>query len=73
MIYSLKTSVDDNGNKQLTVSNGNSRGFSVQTNGNLPKTHAMPKGKIDEGTALEELRGHVSIWGTQYQRNYLGC
>jgi hypothetical protein len=73
MIYSLKTSVDDNGNKKLTVSNGNSRGFSVQTNGVLPKTHTMPFDRIDEGVALEELRLYVAVHGTGYQRNYLGC
>ena len=73
MIYTLRTSVDTNGIKKLTVSNGVSRGFSVQTNGNLPRTHLMNRGRLDEGGALEELRNHVSIWGTEYQRNYLGC
>jgi hypothetical protein len=73
MIYSLTLSVDDNGNRKVTVRNGASRGFSVQTNGNLPTTHMMHGKSIDEGVALEELRNYIYNHGTEYQRNYLGC
>lgn len=59
--------VDANGNKVIRVSFPNSRAFSIQTNGNLPKTHAMSKGGYDE----KEINQYVKEYGSDAQKKKL--
>ncbi len=66
-------SKDVNGNKVLKVEskdlvNKSSKGFSIQTNGNLPLTH---RDGIFEGTMIE-LKGYIVDFGTQGQKEKLG-
>ena len=35
----MTLSIDTNGNRKLTIKNGKERATSIQTNGNLPRTH----------------------------------
>lgn len=68
---------DKNGNKCLVLEahdlpNGGARGFSIQTNGNLPKTHKMDKTSFDVGTAYGEARAWVQRFGTDVQRDKMG-
>lgn len=59
---SLKFGRDANGNKTVKIKGEEGRGFSIQTNGNLPHTHRDNKGDWDEikdyvrrhGTAREK-------------------
>ena len=60
---------DVNGNKVVRVSFPNSRAFSIQTNGNLPKTHSMSKGGYDE----KEINQYVKEYGSDAQKKKLKC
>lgn len=66
----LKLSRDRNGNKTLVYSIPGSRGFSVQTNGNLPKTHLMDD--INEHIAMNELNAYIKLYGTKRQKDLFG-
>lgn len=57
---------DRNGNKVCRVKNGHSRAFSIQTNGNLPKTH-----RIGVTQAPEEVFAWVARYGTPAQKSAL--
>ena len=64
---------DVNGNTRIKYS-CDAGGFSVQTNGNLPRIHDMrTKGihKSNYGAALIELHRHVQQFGTQRQVNLM--
>ena len=61
----FKTSVDTNGNKTLKVKAKGKRGFSIQTLGNLPKTHL--KGVFAE--TQNEVLYHVNTHGTKRQKD----
>jgi len=68
---------DVNGNKCLVIEahdlpNGGKRGFSIQTNGNLPKTHAMDKANFNDGTAYGEARQWVQRHGNDGQKSKFG-
>ena len=60
----FKVSQDKNGNKILQVKPGNGRGFSIQTNGNLPDTH---RNGVNEHTS-EEVKQWVEAYGTKSQK-----
>ena len=61
---------DINGNRRLRVSpDDGERGFSVQTLGNMPLTHRAGIGSYTQG----ELHGYVKRFGTERQRELLGC
>ena len=62
MLASYKMSRDKNGNKTVIVTPRGSRGFSIQTLGNLPKTHR--NGDPDR----LEINEWVSIYGTMRQK-----
>ena len=62
----LHLSIDHNGNKIVRVSPTNGRGFSLQTNGNLPYIHAH--GISSPYYAKLEVRGYVSQFGTKKQK-----
>ena len=62
----LSISIDRNGNKIVRVSPTNGRGFSVQTNGNLPYIHAH--GISSPYYAKLEVRDYVSQFGTKKQK-----
>lgn len=65
--FSARIQRDRNGNQTLRVS-VNGRGFSIQTNGNLPETH---KDGICARTA-EEVRNYVRKYGTKRQKQICG-
>lgn len=64
----LSLSRDINGNKTLKLSCPGIRGFSVQTNGNLPDTHRMTKHDLDRNIAINELNSYIMIYGTDRQK-----
>lgn len=77
----LKLSRDVNGNKTLKYSPYTARGFSVQTNGNLPGVHAMDTETFNKPTkadralyhkAMDELRMYIKDHGTDHQKRALG-
>lgn len=77
----LKLSRDTNGNKTLKCSLPIRRGFSVQTNGNLPRVHAMDSETFNKPKhsdrsfyhiAIDELRMHIKEYGTDRQKRILG-
>lgn len=68
----LKLSRDVNGNKTLVVSFQGVRGFSVQTNQNLPNTHRMTQDTFDRSAACNELTGYIKVYGTKRQKELLG-
>ncbi len=53
---------DTNGNKTVKITKAGYRGFSIQTNGNLPETHrtGIPN--------IEEIQHYVRQYGTFYQQ-----
>jgi hypothetical protein len=65
--------MDSNGNKVVKVSCKGERGFSVQTNGNLPQTHYMRKDNLNSHIVHDELRAFCGIYGTPHQRKILSA
>ena len=68
----VKIQMDRNGNKVVTITgNEAGRGFSIQTNGNLPKIHHFPLGKatikIPSEEALE-ITVYLITCGTDKQK-----
>lgn len=59
---------DRNGNRVLRVGVEGGRGFSVQTNGNLPRTHRDGVGSWTWGEVAYWVQRH----GTERQRAVLG-
>ena len=47
----MRKKFDNNGNRVVTISIPNSRGFSIQTNQNLPKTHV--RSTVDEAEVMD--------------------
>lgn len=67
----MKTDTDLNGNSVLKFEKsdlGGARGFSIQTNGNLPKTH---REGIGEHT-IPEAREWIEKFGTPRQKELFG-
>ena len=64
--------MDTNGNKvaKLTFSTG--RGFNIQTNANLPRTHRMTSDSYDFTIAADEIAEHIKRFGTLRQRDVTG-
>ena len=62
------TSKDRNGNKTCRVTLKGQRGFSIQTLGELPRTHREGCGPWTQG----EVSNYVKRFGTQRQRDILG-
>ena len=71
----LRLGGDTNGNKVVRLSFGIGRGFSIQTNQNLPLTHNMTNATI--GTLItiagEEILTHLKRFGTLKQRDLTGA
>ena len=67
-IKSLETKMDRNGNRVLKVTPNVGRAFTVQTNGNLPKTHA----NFNRITAFKELKKYIKKHGTTRQKQIMG-
>ncbi len=63
-----KISRDINGNRICRVSIPHERGFSIQTNGNLPKTERDGVGPWTSGEVSE----YVKQYGTARQKEMLG-
>lgn len=61
---SMEISRDRNGNRVLRVRVPGGRGFGIQTNGNLPRTHRDGVGPW----TLPEVRAWVDAYGTERQR-----
>lgn len=71
----MRLSMDIFGNKCLVVSGrdiGMKRGFSVQTNGNLPLTHTMPLDALDQEIAWDELVIFIKQHGSASHRVKMG-
>ncbi len=70
--YDVKLGRDSNGNKvaKLKTAAGS---ISVQTNGNLEKTHRMDKSDLDKSTALEEIKAYVQEYGTARQKKVVAA
>jgi len=62
---------DISGNKVVKVKSKGERGFSIQTNGNLPQTHAMHKDNLNSHVVHDELRAFCGIYGTKHQQEVL--
>ena len=69
---------DINGNKLAKVSGGSERGFSIQTNGNLPYCHnlnfgdVLKSGERSTKHGLSEVVSYVFEHGTEPQRALFG-
>lgn len=79
-LYFNKVGRDINGNKTITVSFANSRGLSIQTNGNLPITHNLLLGvgsDVDEltvgqmATIETEIMNYIQEFGSPEQKRKL--
>ena len=69
----IKLSRDKNGNKTAKVLFlDGTRGFSVQTLGNLPETHRMTKEDCNQFVAGNELHAFIKVYGTKHQKELLG-
>lgn len=66
MAMNMKISKDINGNKTVVISPEDERGFSIQTNGNLPKTHH------DHSPDSSEIACYVRDFGTTRQKALFG-
>ncbi len=62
---------DTNGNKVVKVTSKGQRGFSIQTLGNLPQTHAMRKDNQNSHIIHDELRAFCGLYGTTHQQDIL--
>ena len=71
----IKPSKDVNGNTTVKVTfEDNTRGFSVQTNGNMPLTHRAItwEGGFNTSQAISELHGFIKVHGSARQKDLLG-
>jgi len=72
----IKPATDSNGNSvvKVTFPGEAYRGFSVQTNGNMPKTHRSIawEGDFNPHIASNELFAHVKQFGTDREKEVLG-
>ena len=62
---------DRNGNKIIAIKPHGERGFSIQTNGNLPRTNRMTRDTIDSFIASNEIYAYVKKYGTKRQKEVL--
>jgi len=67
----LTFAMDSSGNKIVKVTRKGYRGFSIQTNGNLPQTHYMRKDTMNAHIVHDELRAYCGIYGTPHQQTIL--
>ena len=74
----VKIGMDINGNKLAKVSSTGRRGFSIQTNGNLPYCHRLGIGDVlKDGEphtrhGIHEVVSYVFEHGTETQRAFFG-
>jgi len=66
----FKLGRDVNGNKLVKVTRKNYRGFSIQSNGNLPLTHSC--WTINNNITLNEVQVYVEQFGTEQQKSLMG-
>lgn len=71
--FRITLGMDRNGNKTLLYKPAGERGFSVQTNGNLPLAHWVSGDKAEDAqqALLSELKIHVFKFGTPRQKNLM--
>lgn len=71
--WNITLGTNRNGLKVLRFKTQGQRGFSVQTNGNLPHAHRMPyeEAKDNQLVLLWALKDYVYKYGTTRQRNAL--
>jgi len=62
----MKMSRDTNGNKTVLISPAGERGFSIQTNGNLPRTHS------NHFPVEDEIKCYIRDFGTTKQKAIFG-
>lgn len=63
-MITYKISRDINGNKTIRIQAPGRRGFSIQTNGNLPNTHRNGVTAMTDG----EVRNWIDQHGTEHQK-----
>lgn len=63
-----RMSRDKNGNKTVKIIPPMARGFSIQTNGNLPQTHS---GGYSSTYTPGEVREYVGKYGTERQKHIM--
>lgn len=71
----MRLSTDIFGNKCLVLSGkdmGTKRGFSIQTNGNLPRVHRMTVNSFDPNIAWDDALEFTRAHGTDSQRKKMG-
>lgn len=71
----MRLSTDIFGNKCLVLSGkdmGVDRGFSIQTNGNLPRVHGMTAEAFDPDLAWDDALEFIRTHGTDSQRKKMG-
>lgn len=61
----MKIGKDLNGNKTVKITVPWAKGFSIQTNGNLPITHRT------NTPHYNEIAQHVAMYGTNHQKNVM--
>ncbi len=66
----FKLGRDDSGNKLVKITRKNYRGFSIQTNGNLPLTHNSEI--VIRNITLKEVQAHITEFGTPQQKSLMG-
>lgn len=62
----IKIGRDSNGNKIVSIpGNESGRGYSIQTNGNLPCLHRLPPGKhVLDWRQISDLNAYLTAHGT---------
>jgi hypothetical protein len=68
----MQLGMDRNGNSIITLRPKGYRGFSIQTNGNLPKTHSNAQhGELDVDESYREVKEFLRRYGTGHQNKML--
>ncbi len=80
-LYLTGVGMDTNGNRIIKLAIGSNRGFSIQTNGKLPKTHSLISGMKDAdlkkltqaelSTIEKEVAPYIKAYGTDTQKKKL--
>jgi len=80
-LYLTGVGMDTNGNRVIKLAMGSNRGFSLQTNSQLPKTHFIIKGMDNKdlktlkqselNTIEKEVVTYLKDFGTEMQRKKL--
>lgn len=76
-LYVSGTKMDKNGNKVIVCNTPNQKGFSIQINGNLPKTASIASNLKEPFTdnqleiIAKELILYIKLYGSKSQKEHL--